>query len=575
MARQCTAAPVAGAVAYGAPPPPPRAGAALAHLQASQAHPASAPRPPPPAPQASALRPPPPAQLRTEPSSLPAPTREQVGLYKVGRLRARAGGRAAWDGGGRPATESPYERSLRREHELRASSPRRREEVVAGESLYERGLRCERELREAALSSVVGRPAAVALRTDGDRAADCEAVRPLGRRYIIYWIAEVDEAERALRWELVTFVSRTRCPVSCVAATAAIRERFPELDGHFSVHGFWLVGLLFVFDSRAKRDVVLMANPFDGRDFTLRFGVWNRQLQAKRHLFRFSVHLEVVGVPPVPWHLFRFSVHLEVVGVPPVAWNMATAKSLLGSSAWVEHMGMDTTNKSDMGSFRITAWTNDPAAIPKNKKLWLAEPLLFGDEDEDLLLPVDALIPEEVALLEFEVTVHLVRVEGDAAPTGHPLSYGDPDDDPDDDGSGSVRKMLMVLRIRVVASCHSLLAPVARLPSRLGGEVARRGGSHWDRLSRSGHGPPPRSTWDGRRPLRMVPCKLLVQARCLGIGRACRRARTVSLHRTLPKAVRILRRLAAEMGLTPFPRFLVFLLRRMKWMRMLENAPGS
>jgi hypothetical protein len=40
---------------------------------------------------------------------------------------------------------------------------------------------------------------------------------------------------------------------------------------------FWPAKLL-VFDSRAMRDTLLTsaANPFDGRDFSLRFGVWNR-----------------------------------------------------------------------------------------------------------------------------------------------------------------------------------------------------------------------------------------------------------------------------------------------------------
>jgi len=41
----------------------------------------------------------------------------------------------------------------------------------------------------------------------------------------------------------------------------------------------------------------------------------------------------------------------------------------------------------------------------------------FSDEDDDLFIPKDALMPEEVALLEFNAMVHLVRVEGTAAST--------------------------------------------------------------------------------------------------------------------------------------------------------------
>ncbi|KAM0914629.1 hypothetical protein ACQ4PT_011374 [Festuca glaucescens] len=265
--------------------------------------------------------------------------------------------------------------------------------------LYDRSLRREQALRDAALSSA-------------DRAAEVEAARPAVERCIIYRTEEVEAAERALRWGLVAFVSGTRRIVSCSAASVAVLERFPKLQGHFSVHGFWPADLLFVFHSRASRDVVLAANPFDGRDFSLRFGLWNRQLQARRRVFRFRVHLEVVGVPPL-------------------AWSMATARLLLGSSAWAERLGTDTASKSDMGSFCITAWTDDPAAIPKSKKLWLAESLVFDEDKDDLLLPVEALVPEEVALLEYEATVHIVRVEGDARPAGHSEAGGGRDDGQD------------------------------------------------------------------------------------------------------------------------------------------------
>jgi hypothetical protein len=107
--------------------------------------------------------------------------------------------------------------------------------------------------------------------------AEVEDARPARERGIIYRTREVEGAEKALRWGLVAFVSGTRRLVSGAAASAAILERFPELDGHFSVHAFWPAKLL-VFDSRAMRDTLLTpaANPFDGRDFSLRFVVWNR-----------------------------------------------------------------------------------------------------------------------------------------------------------------------------------------------------------------------------------------------------------------------------------------------------------
>ncbi|KAM0924081.1 hypothetical protein ACQ4PT_005079 [Festuca glaucescens] len=275
VARQCTA-PVAGAVAVGAPPPPSRSGVVPPQPQVTQAPPAPAPRPPPP-----------PAQPRAGPSSELAPAREPVGPHRIpahqrlgfgGDVGAAAGRQGAdrpsikerlgvWEQGvasearGRdvvaPASEMPFERGLRRERDIRVASPRRPEDVAAGDSLYDSVLRREQVLHDAALSSMVC-------------AAEVEAARPTAERCIIYRTAEVDAAERALWWGLVAFVSGRRRSVSCAVASAAVLERFPELEGRFSVHRFWPADLLFVFDSRASRDVVLSANPFDGRDFSLR-----------------------------------------------------------------------------------------------------------------------------------------------------------------------------------------------------------------------------------------------------------------------------------------------------------------
>ncbi|KAM0905606.1 hypothetical protein ACQ4PT_017280 [Festuca glaucescens] len=312
--------------------------------------------------------------------------------------------------------ETPYMHGLRRECAIR-DAPTGRTAEERGESSYARVLQQEQELREAALAAVVGGQTVGRGCPAVDIAAEIGDARPARERCIIYRTREVDEAERALKWGLVAFVSGTRRAVSCSAALAAVLERFPSFDGHVSMHRFWPADLLFVFDSRAKRDILLAADPFDGRDFSLRFGVWNRQLQATGRTMRYRVHLEVVGVPAV-------------------AWNLATARMILGSSAWVERLSTETASREDMGSFRITAWTDDPASIPKTKEIWVAEPLLFGEEDDDLLLPVEALIPEEVALLRHEAIVHLVHVEDPIGVAGGPSPNDDRGDNRGDGGGG-------------------------------------------------------------------------------------------------------------------------------------------
>jgi hypothetical protein len=245
-------------------------------------------------------------------------------------------------------------------------------------------------------------------------AVEVEAARPACERGIIYRTPEVESTERALRWGLVAFVSSTRRTVSCAAAMAAIVERIPELEGRFSMHRFWPTDLLLVFDSRANRDVLLIAstNPFEGRDFTLRFGVWNRQLQATRRRFCFCVHLELVGIPPI-------------------AWNLDTARCILGSFGWVERS--DTTNRADLGTFCNTAWTDNLAGLPRSKQLWLA---VFDDDSDDLPLPVEALIVEEVALLDYDTTVHIVRVEDTCGEAGRPSAGGGQGPDPGGDSGG-------------------------------------------------------------------------------------------------------------------------------------------
>jgi hypothetical protein len=92
---------------------------------------------------------------------------------------------------------------------------------------------------------------------------------------VVYRTQEVEDAEHALRWSLVAYVSGTRRSISAESASAAVLARFPELEEHFTVHHFWPAEFLFVFDSRARKDAVAGASPVDGRSFVLRFSPWN------------------------------------------------------------------------------------------------------------------------------------------------------------------------------------------------------------------------------------------------------------------------------------------------------------
>jgi hypothetical protein len=69
--------------------------------------------------------------------------------------------------------------------------------------------------------------------------------------------------------------------------------------------------------------------------------------------------------------------------------------------------------------------------------MWLVEPLLYGDDDDDLLAPPEALVPEEVAFLEFNATVHLVRLEDTMPSLDWPAPGGGGLDDGKDGGDAS------------------------------------------------------------------------------------------------------------------------------------------
>jgi hypothetical protein len=69
-----------------------------------------------------------------------------------------------------------------------------------------------------------------------------------------------------------------------------------------------------------------------------------------------------------------------------------------------EESGIETALRSDMARFKFTAWTDAPCSCG-------SPGLLFANDDNDLLIPPEAMILEEVSLLEFNTIVHLLRLE--------------------------------------------------------------------------------------------------------------------------------------------------------------------
>ena len=63
-----------------------------------------------------------------------------------------------------------------------------------------------------------------------------------------------------------------------------------------------------------------------------------------------------------------------MVGIPGHAWELRSAEALLADSCWVDSVDHVTVSRGDMASFRLTAWTPDPARIPTVNTLAVTEP---------------------------------------------------------------------------------------------------------------------------------------------------------------------------------------------------------
>jgi hypothetical protein len=149
---------------------------------------------------------------------------------------------------------------------------------------------------------------------------------------------------------------------------------------------------MFVCSSRRVRDEILAADAPRGRDFSLRFSPWNRQLQA--------MHCKL-----------RYRVHFELQGVPAHAWSRSTAEAVLSPDAWVECIGASTAKREDLGLFKVVGWTDDPSVFPKDVDILIEEPDDLMEEDEGLVLPSSALIPLEKTMLRYRVSVRVAHAE--------------------------------------------------------------------------------------------------------------------------------------------------------------------
>ncbi|CAN6268811.1 unnamed protein product [Urochloa humidicola] len=136
-------------------------------------------------------------------------------------------------------------------------------------------------------------------------------------------------------------------------------------SGDFSLKPFHPENFLVECSSQGARDTILSAGPIPMAGTTMSFRPWKRLANAESETLLSKVTVEIDGIPA----------H---------AWDLDTASKLLAPHGWIERVDAASANKTDMSTFRLTAWTKNPAALPTRKKLMIAEPeipAVYPDRD--------------------------------------------------------------------------------------------------------------------------------------------------------------------------------------------------
>jgi hypothetical protein len=114
-----------------------------------------------------------------------------------------------------------------------------------------------------------------------------------------------------------------------------------------------------------------------------------------------------------------------------------------------EESGVETALRFDMARFKFIAWTDAPCSYG-------SPGLLFANDDNDLLIPHEAMIPEEVSLLEFNAIVHVLRLE-DMMPSVYWPSAGDAQGNDSGCGSGTGGGMGGGTRVSSIGSTSGIV----------------------------------------------------------------------------------------------------------------------
>jgi hypothetical protein len=219
----------------------------------------------------------------------------------------------------------------------------------------------------------------------------------------------MDEAEDALSRALLAVIIGVRRTVTTEEAAIALEEVHDLAPGSFSIHCHRPEDFLLFFATREGRDLVLRDEVLASPYFRGLLQPWSRRTHAASG--GLCVHTK-----------------LEIEGIPMHAWNLSTAEAVLAPSAWVERLHPLTYNRTDMGIFRLTAWSLDPAMIPREVGLHVIEPDDLPSV-ADMAALSQAVVPPHVNTLAYPLLVHVTRTVDFRRPTPRGETGGRDDGD--------------------------------------------------------------------------------------------------------------------------------------------------
>lgn len=220
----------------------------------------------------------------------------------------------------------------------------------------------------------------------------------------------MDSAEVGLRFAITALVADASRHITISTAFDALYA-IPGAQGAFSIKPFYPEHFFVECNTQDARDAILRSSPLPVAGTSLVLLPWTR-----------LAHAEAASM--------RFKASIELEGIPPHAWDEDTAAKILAPSCWLQSVDEQTRNKSDMSSYKLSAWTSDSCAIPKVVWLYVAE-----NETMVTMNPSFGNLPpylREKRVLRYRVLIHLRRLTDlDPANPTPPVSPPPSDDDGD------------------------------------------------------------------------------------------------------------------------------------------------